>query len=133
VLALGRQVLKQTAVRLVRRAYLEQLVGPLVEVCDHRTELVGVDHILVALVAQRTRVLEDPAGGVRNARLPRHRIGDQLSSPAKQVRMAGLVLGVGDPPIRRPSIALEHTRVILAEDFGGVLVPAARAIKYTVT
>ena len=40
--------------------------------------------------------------------------------------MTGLVLGVGEPPVRRPSVALEHTRVVLAEDLGGVLIPAAR-------
>src|SRR5947209_5834729 len=39
--------------------------------------------------------------------------------------MAGLVAGVGKPPIRRPPVALQHPRVVLAKNLGGVLVPAA--------
>ncbi len=49
MLALGREVPEQAAVRLVRRMNLKQLVGPLIEIVDLQTELVGVDDI--ALVA----------------------------------------------------------------------------------
>jgi hypothetical protein len=76
VLAFGLKVGEQTTVRLMRGTDLQQLVGPLVEVCDLQAELLSVDDI--ALVAERERVFEDPAGGVRDARLPSDGVGDQL-------------------------------------------------------
>jgi hypothetical protein len=79
----------------VRRTHLKQLVGPLVQIGDARPELLSVDHILLMLIAQRERVFEDPAGGVRDARLTCHGVGVQLAGSPEQVRMAGLVAGVG--------------------------------------
>ena len=82
----------------------KQLVGPLVQVGDPQPELVRVDHVLVTIIAQREGVFEDPAGGVRNACLPRHGVADQLAGPPEQMRMAGLMLGAGEPPVgRQPS------------------------------
>jgi hypothetical protein len=72
-------------------------------------------------------------GGVRNARLPRHGISDQLRGPSEQVRCAGLMLGGCEPPIGSPSIALQDTRVVRAEDLLGILVSGPAAIGYTVT
>jgi hypothetical protein len=40
------------------------------------------------------------------------------------MRGAGLVAGVNEAPVRRPSVALEHPGEVLAEDLRGVLVPA---------
>ena len=80
------------------------------EVCDLQVELVGIDHILVALVAQRERVLENPAGGVRDARLPCDRVRDQLASAAQQVRMTRLMAGIGELPVGRPPIPFQHPR-----------------------
>ena len=85
------EMLDQPAFRLVRRAHRQQLVGPLVDLGDLQAELVGVDHILVALIAESERVFEDPAGGARDARLTRHRVGDQLTGPSEQMRCAGLI------------------------------------------
>jgi hypothetical protein len=45
VRALGSQMVKQSAVRLVRGAHLKQLVGPLVDLGDAQPELIGVDHL----------------------------------------------------------------------------------------
>src|ERR1700756_3627592 len=117
----------QPPVRLVRRSHRQQLVGPVVQVSDPKPELLGVDHVLIALIAQRERVLEDPAGGVRDTRLSGDRISDQLPRPPEQMRMAGLVLGVREPPIRRPPVTLQNTVVVLAENQGGVLVPTTRS------
>jgi hypothetical protein len=133
VLALVGEVPKQPAVRRVRWAHRKQLVGPLAKLGDAHAELLGVEDILVALIAQRERVLEDPAGGVRNARLPRHRIRDQLPGPSEQVRCTGLMLGGCEPSIGRPSIALQDTRVARAEDLLASSYPRPAAIRYTVT
>jgi hypothetical protein len=123
VLAFVLKVGEQAAVGLMGGAHPKQLVGPLVQVAHAQVQLAGVDHL--ALVAQRERVLEDPSGGVRDARLPSDRVGDQLAGPPQQTRMRGLVLGIGELPIGRPPIALQHPREVRAENPGGVLVPAA--------
>jgi hypothetical protein len=91
------------------QARLEQFVGPLAQVDDPQAELLGADHVLIVLVAQGERVLEDLPGGVRDARLPRDRIGDQLPGPPKEMGMAGLMLGVGEPPVGSPPVALQPT------------------------
>lgn len=68
----------------MRRAHLEQLVGPLTKLGDAQGELLGIDQVLVALIAQRERVLENPSRGMQDTRLPRDRVGDQLPGPPEQ-------------------------------------------------
>ncbi len=50
---------KQPAVGRVRGPDLEQLVGAPLELCDAQSELLGVDELLLALVAQRQPVEQD--------------------------------------------------------------------------
>src|SRR5579884_889635 len=125
---------QQPTVGLVRRLDLEQLVGAPLEVLDAQPELLRVDHLALAaflgrrplaLITQAERVLEQPPDRVRNAGLAGERVLDQPGRALEQMRVAGLMGGVLEAAIRRPAVALQHAREVLAENLRGVLIPAA--------
>jgi hypothetical protein len=95
------------------------------KLCDPEPELVGVDDVLVALVAHREPVEEDPPERVGDARLAGERVGDHLARPPQQMPIAGLMGGELKAPVGSPAVALKHPGEVLAQDHLGVLVPAA--------
>lgn len=74
-------------------------------------------------ITQGERLLEAllDAGGERAAGM----IALEQPTPAQQMRETRLMIGVQEATVRRPSIACEHAREILAEDRRGIAKPTA--------